>query len=252
MFSDVIRRSQEPAPPLALRLFRAAVLLLPAALLTAVSLRATREAAVMLWLGTGFQVLCCVLSFLSRQGWRQPLGPSVITLYVIALGWLWLGTGNLDDWFPHFAQAVLLVVPLIVFAQQILTDSGVAALRRARLLADRLAGRRDWPNDLAACRTLPEVKAFREALHVEATPALALLSHARVEVRLAALAALEFRQNWRRGQAEIVLQVAQRAPEPAVRTAGVMALANVDDRLLIEVVAEFLRDPSAEVRQAAT
>src|SRR5207249_3262223 len=57
---------------------------------------------------------------------------------------------------------------------------------------------------------------------------------------------------WRRGQAEIVLQLAQRAHEPAVRSAAIMALANVEDRLLVEVLAEFLRDPSWEVRRAAT
>src|SRR5262249_45476098 len=42
------------------------------------------------------------------------------------------------------------------------------------------------------------------------------------------------------------------APEPAVRGAAILALANVDDRLLIETLAEFLRDPSWEVRRAAT
>src|SRR5438046_1970483 len=85
------------------------------------------------------------------------------------LPWLWLGAAHLDDWYPHLAQAVLLVVPLLVFASQTLTNSGAPALRRARLLAQRLADRKDWPADLTACRSLPEVKALREALHVDAT-----------------------------------------------------------------------------------
>ncbi len=252
MFPLLAKSSQATAPNLLVRLLRVMVLLLPASLLLVASVRAPQEARLMLWLGTAFQVLCCLLSFLSRQAWRQQLGPSVITLYVIALGWLWLAAGGGNDWYPHLAQAVLLVVPLVVFAQQMLTDSGVTALRQARLLAERLARRKDWPADLAACRSLPEVKAFREALHVDATPALTLLDNPRVEVRVAALAALEFRQNWRRGQAEVVLYCAQRSQEPVVRSAAVMALANVDDRSLIELLAEFLRDPSGEVRRAAT
>jgi HEAT repeat protein len=157
-----------------------------------------------------------------------------------------------QHWYRYMAQAVLLVVPLIVFAHQILCESGAAAMRRARLLTDRLANRKDWPADLSACRSLPEVKALRDALYNDATPALALLSHPRPEVRIAALAALEFRQNWKRGQAEVVLQLAQAAPEPPVRAAAIAALANSHDRILIETLAEFLRDPSWEVRRSAT
>jgi hypothetical protein len=230
---------------------RAAVLFLPALLLFVGATRAGGKPSLMLWLGTGFQVLVCTLSLLSRQGRRQPLGPSVITLYVIALGWLWLGAEGLEDWYFHLAQAILLVVPLVVFAQQILTDSGAASLRRAGVLAQGLARRKDWPGDLAACRNLPEVKALREALHIDATPALALLTHPRLEVRVAALAAVEFRQNWRPGQAEIVLHQAQQTTDPIVRATAITALGNVNERALVEAVAEFLRDPSHEVRQAA-
>ena len=92
---------------------------------------------------------------------------------------------------------------------------------------------------------------MREALHLDATPALALLSHARPQVRVAALAALEFRKEWRAGQAELVLHLAQRADQPAVRAAAIAALANIDDRAHVETLGEFLRDPSWEVRRAA-
>jgi HEAT repeat protein len=119
------------------------------------------------------------------------------------------------------------------------------------VLADRLAYRKEWPADLAACRTLPEVKALRAALGIDAAPALAQRAHPRTEVRVAALAALEFRKDWRAGQAELVLQAAQHAEQPLVRAAAVSALANVDDRNLIEMVAQFLHDPSVEVRRAA-
>jgi HEAT repeat protein len=233
-------------------LLRVFLLLLPAGLLLLGCLRTSGTAHQMLWLGTAFQIGVCCLAFLSRQQWRQPIGPSVIALYLIALGWLWLGAAHLDDWYPHLAQAILLVVPLWFFSVQTLTSSGAPALRRARMLAKRLAERKDWPADLAACRSLPEVKALREAMHVDATPALNLLQNRRLEVRVAALAALEFRKNWRPGQAEYVLQLVQRAQEPPVRAAGVSALGNLDDRVLVEALATFLHDPSLEVRQAAT
>jgi hypothetical protein len=204
----------------------------------------------MLFLGAAFQLIVCTLAFVSGSNWRQPAAPSVITLYLIALGWLWLGVSGLQDWYPHFAQAILLVVPLSVFATQTLTNSGAPALRRANLLAQRLARRHDWPPDPAACRNLPEVKALREALYLDATPALELLDHASVAVRVAALATLEFRKNWRPGQAELVLEVAHKSPEPAVRAAAISALANLDDRVLIERLAGLLQDPSWEVRRA--
>ncbi len=231
---------------------RLGLLFVPVSLLFAASLRAPEHAAGLLWLGTLFQALACLLAVLTRQGWREPAGPALIMLYVIALAWLLLGTaGGGADWFLHLAKAVLLVVPLGFFAGQCLRDSGAPALRRARQLAQRLADRKDWPDDLQAVRLLPEVKALREALHVDAEPALALLGSPRAPVRVAALAALEFRQNWRPGQPQMVLHLAQRAPEPEVRAAAVNALANLDDRSLIEPLADFLSDPSPIVRLAA-
>jgi hypothetical protein len=227
------------------------VLLLPAGLLVLGGLRTEGKPQLMMWLGTIFQLLVCVLSFLSRQTWRQPVGPSVVALYLIALGWMWLAGAGDNDWYLHLAQALLLVIPLAVFALQTLTNSGAPALRRAQLLAQRLARRKDWPADLGACRTLPEVKAFREALHLDATPALALLQDPRSQVRVAALAALEFRKSWRSRQVEYVLRIAQTSSEPLVRAGCISALANVDDRPVVEALAEFLRDRSWDVRRAA-
>ena len=45
------------------------------------------------------------------------------------------------------------------------------------------------------------------------------------------MAALDFRKHWRPGQAEVVLKLALRAEEPAVRAAALSALANLEDRL---------------------
>ncbi len=227
------------------------ILLLPSALLLLAALREIGSNRLILWMGTGFEASVCFLSFFSRGSWRQPLGPSVITLYLIAFAWLWFGDQR-DDWYTSLSKSVLLVVPLLVFGFQTLQDSGAPAARRANLLARRLADRKDWPSDLTACLTLPEVKALRAALGPNAAPALALLNDTRPEVRVAALAALEFRKDWRPGQAELVMQVAQRAEQPLVRAAAVTALGNLDDRELVETLAQFLHDPSREVRRAAT
>ena len=143
------------------------VLLLPTLLLTIALVRAGQPVNWMLAMGTGFQLVVCLLSFFSNRSWQQPLGPSVITLYLIGLAWLWIGSVT-NDWFTHLARAVLLIVPLVVFGLHTLSESGAARMRRANLLAERLAGRKDWPEDLAACRLLPEVRALRAALGYDA------------------------------------------------------------------------------------
>jgi hypothetical protein len=230
---------------------RMAVMLLPGALLLVGCFRYTENQNLMLWLGAAFQVLVCILSFLSKQNYRQPLGPAVVTLYIIALGWLWLGTANLEDWYLYLSQAILLMVPLIFFALYMLADSGASAVRRARMLAQRLSSRKEWPTEQSAWHTLADVKAFREALKVDAAPALDLLGHPRPEVRVAALAALDFRKDWKPGQAELVLRLAKSTPEPLVRAAAMYALGNVDSPAMTEQLAEFLRDAHPDVRLAA-
>ena len=252
MHTHLVTAGTSNRPSLPLRLGRLGLLLLPITLLVTVSLRSNGSATGMLWLGALFPALACVLALFSRQGWREPTGPAVIMLYVIALCWVLLAATGMDDWFVHLSQALLLVVPLVFFAGQCLYESGAPALRRARLLAARLAARTEWPANLADCRSLPEVKALREALHFDASPALNLLTNPRPQVRVAALTALEYRQNWRAGQPQIVLHLAQRMKEPDARAAAVNALANTDDRNLIESLSEFLLDPSPLVRQTAT
>ncbi|MBM4068289.1 MAG: HEAT repeat domain-containing protein [Planctomycetes bacterium] len=229
---------------------RPAVLFFPALLLAVAALRQAGPHAIMLWMGVAFQIGVCFLYLITQNNRPESTALAALALYLIALAWLWFGIAE-EDWFAHLAKAFLLVVSLLVFALQTLADSGAPAIRRARLLADRLACRKDWPTDLATCRTLPEVKALRGALALDATPALALLTHQRPEVRVAALSALEFRKEWRSGQVELVLQAAQRAEQPAIRVAAVLALGNVEDRNHIETVALFLHDTSWEVRRAA-
>jgi len=208
-----------------------------------------------LWAGVAFQLaMVALLRLIGRgQGW-QPLGTSALILYWTAIGWLFLGSGIRELSDPRFnlALAILLVVSVVVFGLQILADSGAQEIRNARMLAQRLEDRKDWPADLASCCDLPEVKELREAVHHDPVPALAMLLQPRPQVRMAALAALEFRKHWEPGQAELVLSVAQHAPEPEVRAGAIMALANMNDRLLVDRLADYLCDPSQGVRRAAT
>lgn len=229
---------------------RAVVLLLPAAVLLIAAVRCWESKPWILLGGLAFQLLIFLLTLISYRSWNQPIGPSIVTLYLTAVAWLWFGDG-INDWFTHLCKGGLIGVPILVFGYQTLVESGAPVMRRAQGLAQRLADRHDWPAELAQCRTLPEVKAFRATLAYDAAPALALLQHARMEVRVAALSALEFRKDWRPGQAELVMQIAQRSDEPAVRAAAVLALGNLEDRVMIETLAQFLNDPNRDVRRAA-
>jgi hypothetical protein len=239
-------------PSRAAVLLRVLTLLVPAALLLLGGLRVEERAQQLLWAGAGAQAVI-FLGCLFAGRLRQPLNCwLVVSIYALALVWLWLTQSIADDWFSPLAQFLLLAIPLGVFAIQSLDNSGAIAARRANILAQRLAQRKDWPADLRDCQNLPEVKAFREALAIDATPALNLLHHARPQVRMAALAALEYRQDWRPDQVDLVLRFARQTTEPLLRAAAVTALGNLKDRALVEKVAEFLQDPAPEVRQATT
>jgi hypothetical protein len=193
-------------------------------------------------------ILAVLLAFSARGSWAVP----AIAVYLIGLFWMWAAAPAAPPAISSLAEAVFLTVPLLLFAARFLTESGAASLRQARSLSSRLSRRREWPTDLRDCRHLPEVKALRQALHTDAAPALPLLQHPALPVRVAALCALEFRKSWRPGQAEVVLRLAQTSPEPALRAAAVSALANAAARPVVEGLARFLLDPSAEVRRAAT
>jgi hypothetical protein len=172
-------------------------------------------------------------------------------LYLAAVLILWFSAPNTHDEFIQGAMGVLLGVPLTLFVFQEILFTGRAGLRRARALVRRIAAKLDWPADLTACKLLPEVKALREALREDAEPVLELLGHPKAEVRVAALAALEFRPSWAKGQPEAVLRVARFAAEPLVRAGALTALANVDDPALAAAIGRYLRDPAPEVRRAA-
>ncbi len=230
---------------------RIGLLLAPSVLLAIAALRAEGEAATLFGGGAAvFMVVAAGLMAYSRSPAPAP-GLTVLVCYLAALGWLWFCLPKASgDWYLHLMQALLVVAPLALIAGYTLVQSGAVLHRRAFKLADQLRIRRNWPL-LSVCRNLPEVKAFRETLQYDAGPALQLLKSPKPEVRVCALAALEFRKLWRPGQAETVLALLRREAVPEVRAAAVGALANSDDRQMVEMVAESLRDPDAAVRRAA-
>ena len=231
---------------------RIGVLLLPLALLLVAGVRQAHAEAQFFRLGVGVQAVACLAALVVTRLGKESSSTAVILLYVIALGCIVVGSPGQQDWLLHVARSIILVVPVVFFALQCLRDSGATTIRRARSLAARIQARKDWPSDLMKCRQLPEVKALRECLHIDASPALEMLADHRPAVRIAALAALEYRLSWRPGQTEVILQLARRAQEPEVRATALNALASSEDRCMIESLGELLRDNSALVRQTAT
>jgi hypothetical protein len=230
------------------RLLSLALLLLPTGLL---SYLAVRYEAVPLAAGAGVQGLFALVFFRVHPVWRPPVSTSVVTLYLIALAWVYVPLRENNDWVVHLAQGVLLLGAVMLLAAHDLTRIGAEPLRRANKWCRRISARTDWPVPVADCRMVAEAVALRSAVREEASPALALLSDPRPQVQAAALGSLEYRPHWRPGEAELVLRVAQKSPEPGVRVAAAYALAAVDTADLVEGLAGFLRDAAPEVRRAA-
>jgi hypothetical protein len=183
---------------------------------------------------------------------KQSTGLGVIALYILGLVWLWYCNSSYHQhWYPHLGVGLLMIAPLLILGAVSLVDCGAVDVRRARLQVGKLFRRTHWPTDLTLCQSLPEVLELQDAIQNEASPALALLDHARVEIRAAALSALSYRVHWRPWQAEFVQAVVQRSEQPAVRAAAIRALAFSRDALVVETLAKSLRDEAPEVRRAA-
>ncbi len=244
-----VRLTGQGQPPLLL-ILRLAILLLPTMLLLGVSLRSPGDNNLLLWVGTGLQAGVCGLAFLGRRSWRQPLGSAAIACYLIALGWLWCGNAA-DDWYGNLVKAMLLVIPLGVFAIQTLQNSG----------APRFAGLGSWPISSPAARNGP--LSCRRAVRCRRSrpfaPPLALTPRRRWRC----CSTRAWKCAWppcRRWNFARIGGPARRnwfckplsAEQPAIRAAAIFALANVDDQALVEALAHFLHDPSPDVRRAAT
>ena len=224
------------------------LLFIPTLVLGALALRLE---ALPLATGAGVQLLFVFVFLRAHPIWRPPVSASVVVLYLIALGWAWLPTRGSTDWAVHFGHGILLLGAVGLIALHDLTRTGAEPLRRANKWSRRIAHRMHWPLQLVDCRTIPEANALRGAITEEAGPALALLSDSRPQVLIAALGSLEYRAHWRPGEAELVLKIARKAHEPAVRAAAAYALAAVRTAELVEALGTFLRDPAPEVRYAA-
>ncbi len=227
--------------------------LVPAGLLLAGFWKTRELDGVRLVLGwsTVLQLLVLLLLAARRPSEPRSRRSALYALYLSAWACLWM-VPRVADWFVDLTQGICLLVPLGLFAGQMIEDSGAAGCRRARRWAERLRARQEWPADVLEFARLPEVVGLREAIARSATPAFELLEAENVNVQLAALAALEDRSDWEPGQPQCVLALARHTPDASVRAAALRVLAAIDDRYLVMSAAEFLRDPATFVRQAAT
>jgi len=224
------------------------LLALPVAVLGAV---AARSQSVSLAIGALAVTLAAALCVRERAVWRPPVSGTVIILYLLALGWLWVATHETADRFARVGRGLFLFVAVGLLAVHDLTRTGVEPRRRARRLNHRLQTRARWPRTPAEFLDLPEVKALRVVARDDPALVFELLEDRRAEVQMAGMAALQGRPYWRWAEAAVVLRVA-RGPVPGeVRVLAVSALASGTTLDLLDGVCEFLRDPLPDVRAEA-
>lgn len=226
-----------------------ALLLVPPAVL---GLAALRLGSTLLAVGAIAQVLGAALLVRSRYAWRPPASGIVLCLYLIALGWLWFATQTDPDPFARFGRGLLLVAVVGLLVCHDFIRTGVEPRRRAKKHATALLTRTHWPRTPDAIASLPEVRALYTAVRDDPTLAFPLLDDPRPEVQLAALTALQGRASWRWEAAAVVLETGRKAVVPEVRAATLRAVATADNGDIAKAVGEGLRDPSPEVRAAAT
>ena len=192
-----------------------------------------------------------VLALAIRLGVRRATGSRCVLGLYAATHFVLL-YGGFDQATPavQFALAITLLVPVVLFAFRELVET-TGPVRKAKFLVEKLLARDAWPTNPAEFRGIPQVRALRAAVLEDAGPVLPLLEHADRNIRLAALAALEFQPVWRKGQAEVVIHFANVSEDPSARAAAAVALANATKARHLAGLVPFLCDASAEVRQAA-
>lgn len=242
------RHANSPARGAAL-VVTLALLLVPPAVL---GVAALRQQSALLAVGAIAQVLGAALLVRSRYAWRPPASAVVICLYLIALGWLWFATQDTPDPFARFGRGLFLLGAVGLLVCHDLTRTGVEPRRRAKKWTHALLTRTHWPRDADGVAGLPEVRALYAAVRGDPTLAFVLLDDPRAEVQLAALTALQDRDGWRWDAAAVVLEAGRKAVVPEVRAAAIRAVATADTGDIAKAVSEGFRDPSAEVRAAAT
>lgn len=225
-----------------------ALLALPVAVL---GVAAVRYQSAGLTVGAMAAALAASLFVRESAVWRPPVSGSVIIVYLLALGWLWVATHGAADGFARFGRGLFLLVAVALLIVHDLARTGVEPRRRARALNHRLQTRPRWPRDPADFHDLPEVRGLRAVAHDDPGLVFELLEDRRTEVQMAGLAALQGRAFWRWREAAAVLKVARGPVTGDVRVLAVDALASAVNVDVLDGVCEFLRDPLPEVRTAA-
>src|SRR5581483_1405163 len=138
MFAPLSYRSGSASGAFRLAVTRALLLSVPVFLLAGATSRSSGTNFWILLSGTICQGVICFLS-LRPKYLHISAAPTYLLHYLLTLAWFWVGAGREQHWYPYVAQAVLLVVPLCIFARQTLHSTGAATQRRAELLASSLA-----------------------------------------------------------------------------------------------------------------
>ena len=206
---------------------------------------------------TTFPLLCCCIILQSVFGielmrsarfMAHPAPLNYLPYYFLAFGCLWVAAGRQHHWYAYFAQGVMILIPLILVAHDEMrsrSKSGRESLApgwRPGLTA-RLARRAIRLSNLARAQSLSRSPGYRCVRSLE------LLKHPRRQIRYAALAALESHHNWEQTEVELVLRMARQDPDEELRCAAILALANVDDRQVVEELAGFMENGSCAVRE---
>ncbi|MCU0704432.1 MAG: hypothetical protein MUF18_10690 [Fimbriiglobus sp.] len=242
------RHANSPARGLAL-VATVVLLLVPPAVL---GMAALQRGSALLAIGAIGQALGSALLVRSRYAWRPPASGIVICLYLIALGWLWFATQDSPDSFARFGRGLFLVAAVGLLVCHDFIRTGVEPRRRAKKWTTALLTRAHWPRTADEVAHLPEVRALYTAVRDDPTLAFPLLDDPRPEVQLAALFALRDRETWRWDATAVVVESAKKAVTSEVRAATLRAVATADTAAIAKLIGESLRDPSPEVRAAAT
>lgn len=221
----------------------------PAVLLAACGLRYD---SLLAYFGAMAGVAGGVLIGRKSPAWRPPASGLVIAFNLIAVALVWIASRNQEDGFARFCRGTFLLASIGLIVCHDLVRSGLEPRRRARGYCKAILTRTRWPAMVSEYHLLPEVAALRDAVREDPTPAMRLLTDPRPEVRAAGLLVLHGRTRWRSSEASAVLVAARQASDPVLRAAALNALGSATDPDVIASVAEFLRDPSPEVRLAAS
>ncbi len=200
--------------------------------------------------------LVIIVLLVQSQGIQQAsFRRSTLVPYLISLSLIWIIEKNENPVWKmetfHFYQGILMLIPLTLLTIQELSFASYRSIIQAHRLLHRIANREEWPSTLSECKNIPEVQAVREEVRDDPSLVLMLLIHPKDQVKIAALAILQYRKDWNKAHAEWVLNCARYSQDPYIRATALTALANINHSSIIQAMMYYLRDPSSEVRRAA-